>query len=109
MQFLKTVFWVALFVALALFSTANWKPVTLELWGGLEADVKLPLLLIAAFLLGFLPTFVLHRARLWSLNRRIETHERNAASATPSPNADPAVGAQPDQGFAPHGTITPAS
>ncbi len=105
MQFLKTLFWVALAVVLALFSLANWKPVTLELWGGLEADVKLPILLFIAFLLGFLPIFILYRARLWSLKRRIETHERNVASATVLPNAGTLEG----QGFAPQGTITPAS
>lgn len=108
MQFLKTLFWVALAVVLALFSLANWKPVTLELWGGLEADVKLPVLLLFAFLLGFVPIFVLHRARLWSLNRRIETHERNAiASVTPQP--DSTGHTRTDQGFGPQGTITPVS
>ena len=54
MQFLKTLFWVVLAVVLVLFAHANWNPVTLNLWGGLEADVKLPALLIGAFLLGFL-------------------------------------------------------
>jgi lipopolysaccharide assembly protein A len=63
MQFLKTLFWVALAVLLVLFASVNWHAVTLRLWGGLEADVKLPVLVLAAFLLGFLPTFLLMRAR----------------------------------------------
>lgn len=88
MQFLKTLFWVAVAVALALFGKANWKPVTLKLWGGLEADVKLPVLILAAFLLGLIPTLLYHRARLWTMRRRIEAVERQAAvAAAPSGNS----------------------
>ena len=76
MQFLKTLFWVALAVLLVLFASVNWHPVTLRLWGGLEIDVKLPVLLLLFFLLGFLPMLVLHRARLWSIKRRMEAQER---------------------------------
>ena len=79
MQFLKTLFWVALAVVLVLFSKANWHVVTIELWGGLEVDTWLPILVFAAFVLGFLPTFLLYQARLWSLRRRLETHERNSS------------------------------
>ena len=94
MQFLKTLFWVMLAVVIVLFGIANWYPVTLTLWGGLEADVKLPLLVLIAFLLGFLPTFIVYRARLWSLRRRFETqatahvvsHPAPARPATPATN-----------------------
>lgn len=92
MQFLKTLFWVALAVVLVLFARANWQPVTLELWGGLEADIKLPVLVFGAFLIGFLPTFLLYRARLWSLRRRLETHERNAVMSQTAPPAAAAAG-----------------
>ena len=85
MQFLKTLFWVAFAVILVLFASVNWTPVTLVLWGGLEVDVKLPVLILAAFLLGFLPTMILHRARLWSLKRRLDAHERQTAVAQPTP------------------------
>lgn len=82
MQFLKTLFWVALAVILVLFAVGNWKSVTLTLWGGLLVDVNLPLLVLTAFLLGLLPTLIVQRARIWSLKRRLEPHERNAALAT---------------------------
>ena len=72
MQFLKTLFWVILAVALVLFGHANWQMVTLNLWGGLQADIKLPVLVIGAFLLGFVPTFLVYRARIWSMRRRYE-------------------------------------
>lgn len=83
MQFLKTLFWVALAVMLVLFASRNWNPVTLSLWGGLEADVKLPVLVFTAFLVGFLPMLIIHRAKLWSLKRRLEPHERNIAVVPP--------------------------
>jgi uncharacterized integral membrane protein len=91
MQFLKTLFWIALTVVLVLFAKANWNAVTLKLWGGLEADVKLPVLVLFAFLLGFLPTFIIYRARLWTLRRRLEPAERQVsvapAPAVPAPVA----------------------
>ena len=95
MQFLKTLFWVALAVILVLFATVNWQPVTMNLWGGLQADVKLPVLILASFLLGFLPMLVVHRARLWTMRRRLEALERQVAAVaytTPAP-APPAEAA----------------
>ncbi|MDT9597869.1 LapA family protein [Sphingosinicella rhizophila] len=87
MQFLKTLFWVVLAVMLVLFATRNWNAVTINLWGGMQADVKLPVLVFAAFLLGFLPMLIIHRARLWSLKRRMEPAERHVSVAPPQPMA----------------------
>jgi lipopolysaccharide assembly protein A len=90
MQFLKTLFWVVLAVGLVLFASVNWVPVTVTLWGGLQADVKLPVLVLVAFLIGFLPMFVLHRTRMWSIRRRAETQERLNVGNLPAPPASPA-------------------
>lgn len=93
MQFLKTLFWVALAVALVLFATVNWHAVTITLWGGLQADVKLPILVLGAFLLGFLPMLLVHRARMWSMKRRMEGLERQMAhlrAPETEPTAPPA-------------------
>lgn len=89
MQFLKTLFWVVIAVALVLFASANWTTVTVNLWGGLQADVKLPVLVIGAFLLGFLPMLVWHRARLWSLKRRQSGGIAVANSPAAATPADP--------------------
>ena len=92
MQFLKTLFWVILVVALVLFAEANWNMVTIDLWGNLQADVKLPVLVIGAFLLGFLPTFIIYRTRIWSLKRRLETQGQMHVANVPgagSPGAPP--------------------
>jgi len=85
MQFLKTLFWVILAVVLVLFARANWQSVTLNLWGGLQADVKLPALVIFAFLIGFLPTLVIYRTRLWSLRRRLEGQVHTHVANRPAP------------------------
>jgi uncharacterized integral membrane protein len=85
MQFLKTLFWVLIAVLVALFASRNWSAVTLNLWGDIQADVKLPLLLLVAFLLGFLPVWLTMRARLWTAERRIEALERNNAAIQVEP------------------------
>jgi putative membrane protein len=92
MQFLKTVFWVLVAVIVALFAKANWSNATLNLWGDIQADIKIPVLLLIAFLIGWLPTWLILRARIWSLNRRIEALDRNRAAAMAlDPTPEPAV------------------
>ena len=81
MQFLKILFGIALGFVLGLWAWINWEPVTIQLWGGLAADVNLPFLILIVFLLGFLPTFLLYRARLWSIRRKLENAERNVVMA----------------------------
>ncbi|KRB81236.1 hypothetical protein ASE00_14655 [Sphingomonas sp. Root710] len=88
MHFLKTLFWVILAVIAVIFSLRNWQPVPINLWAGLTADVKLPLLLVIGVLIGFLPTYAVHRTKLWRLKRRIDSLERNA-QLTASPVSAP--------------------
>jgi uncharacterized integral membrane protein len=95
MQFLKTLFWVVLAAVLVLWARANWTPVELTLWGGLVADIKLPVLILVAFLLGFLPTYILYRSRLWSLKRRLEPTERGTVSVPVAPSAPVPVSNSP--------------
>ena len=83
MHFLKTLFWVLIAVIVALFASRNWTDVTLSLWGDIEADVKLPVLLLFVFLIGFLPTWLILRAHIWGHRRRIEAMERNRLAALP--------------------------
>ncbi len=92
MQFLKTLFWVLIAVVVVLFASRNWSEVTLNLWTDIQADIKLPLLLLIVFLIGFLPTWLILRARIWSLNRRVEAMERNRVASLSSddrPAAEP--------------------
>jgi lipopolysaccharide assembly protein A len=85
MQFLKTLFWVLVAVVLALLASRNWFDVTINLWGGIQVDIKLPVLLVAMFLLGFLPPFLIYRARLWNARRRLEVQDRQLTVPTPAP------------------------
>jgi putative membrane protein len=89
MQFLRTLFWVVLAVVAVIFAVNNWNQVTVNLWGGLQADAKLPVLLFAAFLLGLVPMFILHRATRWSLRRRLDSAERSLAELR-TPEVTPA-------------------
>ena len=88
MNFLRTLFWVVLAVSLAIFGSRNWIDVTLSLWGNIQAEVKLPFLLLLTFLAGFLPPYFLMRSRLWHLRRKLALAERPAAPAVPAPADD---------------------
>jgi len=80
MHFLKTLFWVLVAVIVTFFAYRNWAPVTLNLWGDIQVDIKIPLLLLLFFLLGFIPTWLMMRTRLWSYRRRLDAFERSRAS-----------------------------
>jgi hypothetical protein len=94
MQFLKTLL-VALTVGLAVaFAINNWTPVSIQLWGGLIADVNLPFLLLVVFLAGLLPMWAAYRLTGWRARQRDAANERviadlRAAAATP-PSAEAA-------------------
>ena len=92
MQFLKTLFWVLIAVLVALFSVRNWFDVTVNLWGDIQADIKLPILLLIVFLIGFAPTWSLMRTRIWSHRRRLEAMERNRLAGMPAATASVTAG-----------------
>ena len=90
MNFLRTLFWVVLAVSLAIFANRNWSDVTLNLWGNIQAEVKLPFLLFITFLVGFVPLYLLMRGRLWNLRRKLAVAERPTPIAQPAaPEEDP--------------------
>lgn len=95
MQFLKILLWVLLTVLVTLFAYRNWTPATLNLWGDIQAEVKLPFLLLVVFLAGFLPTWLIMRAKLWSHQRRIEALHRDRAppmaEPAPAPEEEPTL------------------
>ena len=99
MQLLRTLFWVAIAVAASAFAVANWTPITLTLWNGVLVDTYLPIPLTAAFLLGFVPYYLLHRATRWSLQRRLSQIERQLAETrnllSPAPAEPGSLGAIP--------------
>lgn len=76
MQFLRTIFWVALAILGAAFATNNWRPVTVRLWSDIVLDTPLPMLMLGSFLLGLVPMIVVHRATRWSMRRRLDSTQR---------------------------------
>jgi uncharacterized integral membrane protein len=88
MGFLRTLFWIAITVVVVVFSFHNWTSVTLDLFGGLEADAKLPVLLFVAFLLGFLPLYIYHHVQRWRYQRRMTEQSRIAAATLTPPPAE---------------------
>lgn len=96
MQFLKILFWCLLAFIAAVATIGNWTTVPIKLWGGLIADVNLPLLLLVTFLLGFVPTMLYNHAIRWRLRQRLATCERQLAELR-LPKPEPVyVATQPD-------------
>jgi uncharacterized integral membrane protein len=98
MQFLKTLFWVMLAIGAVLFARENWVPAEIKLWSGLIAEVKLPFLLLVTFLLGFLPTYLFYRGRMWSLRRQLTRPETVTVAnqpTAPAPASSPARTPEP--------------
>jgi len=71
--------------------------VPVNLWAGLAADVKLPLLLGISVLIGMLPTYAVQRARIWRLHRRIDTLERNSPLRPAPLTVEPVTGREDSQ------------
>ena len=72
MPFIRALIWVAFLIILVIFAVNNWVPVTIALWGDLLLDTKLPVLVIGAFLIGWLPTWLWLRGSKWRMRRQID-------------------------------------
>ncbi|UZK69750.1 lipopolysaccharide assembly protein LapA domain-containing protein [Sphingomonas sp. S1-29] len=119
MQFLRTLIWVLLAGIVVAFSINNWVTVPVRLWAGLIADINLPLLLLVAFAVGFVPLYLVHAAGQWRLKSRLANAERaladlRAATAAPilADTAEPEPAAHvptPDPIVAPIAPTAPAT
>lgn len=67
----------ALAVAFLLLAVANWTPVPFRLPDGQIVNIRLPLLLAAAFVAGWLPTWLVH------LGTKAQLHRKLAKAAPP--------------------------
>ena len=96
MQFVRTLFWVLILAALLIFTAFNWKPVEVQIWTNLVLETKIPALVIVAFLLGLVPTWLLHRGTKWRLTRRISALETAAKNYSSTPRVtEPAPPVEP--------------
>ncbi len=105
MQFLKILFWCLLAFVAAVFTISNWNAVQIQLWGGLIADVNLPLLLFVTFLIGLVPTMLYNHAIRWRLRQRLSTCERELLELR-SPRAETPAFAAGEPSVMP---VTPAT
>lgn len=79
MAIVRTIIWVLLTAVLVIFAMANWIQVTVTVWPGQVLDTKLPVLILASFLIGSVPMWIALRTSRWSLKRRLEASERQLA------------------------------
>ena len=86
MQFIKILLWVLLLVGSFIFWWSNEARTTLDL-GAAVVEARASTFVLLAFLVGFLPTWLLLRGSKWRLMRRIKTLE---AAARPAPAPTPA-------------------
>ena len=100
MQFIKILFWVLLLVATFIFWWTNEARSSLDL-GAAVVEARVSTFVVGAFLIGFVPTWMVLRGFRWRLSRRIKTLEGAARPATapssatshaptPTPAAEPA-------------------
>ncbi len=91
MRFLKLLLLILLVLALAWFAAQNWVPVTIRLWSPYELVIRLPVLLAAAMLLGWLPGAIVHSVSRWNLTRRLTKTERELEARRAAEAALPAT------------------
>lgn len=81
MQFIKILLWVLLLVGSFIFWWSNESRSSLDL-GAAIVEARVSTFVLGAFLIGFLPTWLILRGSRWRLTRRIKTLE---AAARPVP------------------------
>ncbi len=96
MKIVRTIVWVLLLVALLIFSYNNWQTVDVKIWENLIVETKIPALVVVAFLIGLVPTWLVYRTSRWNYDRRIASLENSARSAAlaappPPPVVEPRV------------------
>ena len=110
MQIVRTAVWMVVIIALLLFALNNWTPVQVKIWEELVLETKLSALVIVAFLLGMLPTWLISKIGRWKLTRRIGALENSVrASAVPPPPAPPIATATQLEAQAPAPAKSPES
>lgn len=101
MAVIRTIAWVALVCGLLIFSFYNWHPVEVTIWENLVLETKVPVALVLAFLIGFVPLFAYHLSVKWSLKRRVRSLENSLKTLATTRRSDaPANG---------DGALAPAS
>lgn len=83
MTILRWILLAALAMAFILLSVANWTPVPFRLPDGEMVNMPLPLLLGAAFIAGWLPTWLFHIGAKANWKRKLAKSARGIEDARP--------------------------
>jgi putative membrane protein len=88
MQVVRTIVWIVITAILVAFVAMNWEHAPVNFWplqsGYLRFEWPVGFIALFFFLLGAVPTYLLHRASRWRLGRRIASLE-NSLKATSAP------------------------
>jgi uncharacterized integral membrane protein len=87
---LRWIIIIALVAVFLLLSVANWTMVPFLLPQGRPVMIPLPLIIAAAFIAGWLPTWLSHLANATRLRRKLDRAERQIAEYTRVPVSPPA-------------------
>ncbi len=91
MQVIRTIAWILLVCGIMLFSFYNWRPVEITIWENLVLETKVPVVLVLAFLGGFVPLLAYHLSVSWGMKRRIRNLE-NSLKMVSTPRRSEAPG-----------------
>lgn len=92
MQTVRTIIWVVFAVLLTLFAVINSQRVEVAVWPGYVAELPLSILIVATFLLGFLPPYLVNKSNSWRLQRKIRQQDETIALLRPAPVPATAAG-----------------
>jgi lipopolysaccharide assembly protein A len=87
-QVIRTIAWIMLVCGIMIFSFYNWQPVEVTIWENMVLETKVPVLVVLAFLGGFLPVLAYHLSVKWGLKRRIRNLENSLKLLATSRRAD---------------------
>lgn len=89
LQILRTALWVLVAALISSFVAINWQKTSINLWpldnGYLHVDWPVGLIAMAAFVAGMVPVWLVAKAKIWRLRRRIAGLENTLRAATPTP------------------------
>lgn len=90
MAVIRTIVWIALVCGLLIFSFYNWHPVEVTIWENLVLETKVPVLIVLAFLIGFVPLMAYHLSVKWALKRRVRNLENSLKTLATTRRSDAA-------------------
>jgi lipopolysaccharide assembly protein A len=106
-KILRTIIWVLAAAGFLIFAIYNWKPVEVTLWNNLVLETKVPVLVVLAFALGFVPLWAYARSVTWGQSRRIRALENSLKHVASARQAETSAAAADRTVDKPGTSLTP--